>query len=56
MNDKPERNVEPTRDTQQDSAPPYSPPQFVDMGTVESITHGSRENDSDEPDAGYKGG
>lgn len=55
MNDKPEWNIEPERDTDE-TARAYSPPQFVDMGTVESATHGSRENTSDEPDSGYKGG
>jgi hypothetical protein len=35
---------------------PYVPPRIVELGTVESLTHGSRTQTSDEPESGYKGG
>jgi len=34
----------------------YQRPQIVDLGSVEELTHGSREQTSDEPNSGYQGG
>ena len=34
----------------------YEAPQFIEMGSVETLTHGSREQTSDEPGSGYQGG
>lgn len=44
-------------DNEQHSAKPaYRAPKMVDLGKVEALTHGSREQTSDEPNSGYKGG
>ena len=34
----------------------YRTPKIVDLGKVEPLTRGSREQTSDEPNSGYKGG
>lgn len=34
----------------------YEPPRITDVGSVEELTHGSREQTSDEPNSGYQGG
>jgi hypothetical protein len=34
----------------------YKSPRIMEMGSVEELTHGSREQTSDEPGSGYKGG
>lgn len=33
----------------------YRKPQFIEAGTVEELTHGSRTKESDEPDSGHHG-
>jgi hypothetical protein len=34
----------------------YKSPKIMKVGSVEELTHGSREQTSDEPGSGYKGG
>jgi hypothetical protein len=34
----------------------YKSPKIMEIGSVEELTHGSREQTSDEPGSGYKGG
>ena len=34
----------------------YQSPEVTDLGNVEELTHGSREQTSDEPNSGYQGG
>lgn len=34
----------------------YESPKFIEIGSVEQVTHGSREQTSDEPGSGYQGG
>ncbi len=41
---------------EQPNKPAYRAPKIVDLGKVESLTKGSREQTSDEPNAGYQGG
>ena len=56
------RNMEPSKERQESAATDpqrressYSPPKLVDLGAVEELTHGSRENTADDG-SGYKGG
>lgn len=53
---KQEANNRRDPNTEQSEVPRAYVPRFLDLGSVESMTHGSRENTSDEPDSGYKGG
>lgn len=51
-----ETSTTPAPESNEEGRVEYQAPTITDLGSVEELTHGSREQTSDEPNSGYQGG